>query len=440
MHTVDQILLMLSLTLMAATGYLAWPSVRNVIAHTQLAFALFAYCIPIFVLDEAARWNASDVSLYVRISVLGAFFLALGTLVGKNFYRRPTRSTSWQYRHEGMDAAAIAIFGRYLGRIFIVSLLVLLLSVIIMGFVPALAEDPLSAKFFRGAYGDRYRPVAPFVRVSTVTIAALLPLIWVYAWQYRSRFFVILGLAGVLSMLLMLQREPAAVGTLMAVGVVLVHKVRFGGWILAVVLASSYTVGTLFYKFAGIDQFAAGSSVSIAESIYAGAPDLRDHLHFMNDWVNGPEWTLGRTFYGGLVPSHYEWNTSVWVLKIVAPGSSVDTIVSGGFRLPVAIWGYVSFGFLGIISVAFISGLALGVLTRRLALSSTQDSVIHATIGIVVYEAFVGVYVEFYTLHYMDVTRMLMVGGLVGLIKLSISKSQSDREKVLLENANKLPY
>ena len=65
--------------------------------------------------------------------------------------------------------------------------------------------------------------------------------------------------------------------------------------------------------------------------------------------------------YGGLIPGHYKWNPSVYTLSIVTPGLDVNDIGSGGLRLPLPVWGYVSFQWAGVILFSLLTGIFSGI-------------------------------------------------------------------------------
>jgi len=136
---------------------------------------------------------------------------------------------------------------------------------------------------------------------------------------------------------------------------------------------------------------------NIFETIALGAPDVLDHLTFLKSFNNTPLYTYGRTFYGGLIPGHYKWNPAVWSLMVSNPDGDLNEITSGGLRLPLPLWGYVSFSWTGVVLLSFFSGLINGYLIKAIKkmIKETQ-SIIVITVVILLY---VNVYTQFVTFY-----------------------------------------
>jgi hypothetical protein len=98
--------------------------------------------------------------------------------------------------------------------------------------------------------------------------------------------------------------------------------------------------------------------------VAAGAPDIQDHLKFLERWMERHVYTEGSTFVCGLVPGNFEWNSSVLTLTTVDPSTDMVAMTAGGFRLPSRVWGSVPFGWPGVVGVHALSGLPTGMLAR----------------------------------------------------------------------------
>jgi hypothetical protein len=127
-------------------------------------------------------------------------------------------------------------------------------------------------------------------------------------------------------------------------------------------LVGIFVLSSFFYYIVGVRTYTGEKSVW--EIITAGTPDIPDHLDFMVHFDQTPKWTYGRTIYGGLLTGHYEWNPAVYTLIMVNPGKEINEIGSGGLRLPLPLWGYVSFQWVGVIIFSFFTGLFYGVFLR----------------------------------------------------------------------------
>jgi hypothetical protein len=404
--------LCLGLTGLAVVPYLAWPSRWNIAAHTQLAFCVVAYVIPIYGLNSLSTAPDEALNLYVPVIVVGFFCCAAGALLGG----RVTAFAEWKpwlQRVEARVVAAELVAPRRVMALALLSVAGMLVSFAVMGFVPAFAANPYAAKFFRGEYAASYAPVAPLYRFATTIISLLLPLVTVYLWRFRTAGWVLTFAGSLAVMLVSLQREPAVSGVLVAVGVLIAVRPR-GMFLYFVGLLAVYTLGSgLYFLLAqsGLDAFSNGSSPSTSwlQEIAAGSPDVSDQLTFLRAWHAFPQYTHGLTFIGGLVPGNFRWNPSVWSLSIVNPSQSVSDIQSGGLRLPAPIWGLVSFGWLGVVVVSFLSGVFAGLLagwTRRVI---ERRDVEGAALVTTFYLAVQDLLPVFFRLSYLSVIGLLVI-------------------------------
>lgn len=400
----------LSLVVLALLSYFVWPSRWNVVAHAQLAFALVAYVLPIYVLGHLDHVTGEAFDLYTRVLVLGAGCAVAGTLVGGLI----GRSVSLQ-RLGALDAhltAARGLDSRVQWTIGI-AIAGVLAAFIGMGFAPALTPEPLVAKFFRGAYAEPYAPFAPLYRASTTIVTILLPLAAVLALRRRRARWLLLVGGALAVMLLGLLREPALSGILMAVGVVLAVQ-RRGAMMYVGMLVGAYFVGSgLYYLLAELGFQAFASTVSagtdVLGQVAAGAPDVRDHMTFLTSWVLRPELTMGKTFVGGLVPGNFSWNPSVWSLQVVNPGSDIASIASGGLRLPAPVWGLVSFGWAGVVGVSAVHGFAAGWLAAVAQRLVPSPDVVRAMAWTVAYSAALDIFPVFFRLSYLSIIQAMIV-------------------------------
>lgn len=410
------LLLCISLSGFAVVSYLAWPSRWNIVAHTQLAFSIVAYVIPILLLDGLSNVSGAALDLYAQVIVLGFVACTLGVAIGGWV----GRLGDWSRVLDRISFATFSGLGNMSKRTQIIvalSILGMVASFTVMGFIPALAADPYAAKFFRGEYAVRYGPVAPLYRLATSAISLLFPLVAMYAWKYRSAkwYMILVGSLG--AMLLSLQREPALSGILLFAGILVATRGR-GMWIYFLGILGVYFVGSALYYLLslwGVDSFANGSyaSTSFLAEIAAGSPDVADQINFFTKWLDRPEYTDGLTFVGGLIPGNFKWNPSVWSLSVINPGVDVSAISSGGLRLPAPIWGFVSFGWPGVVAVSFGYGFFTGVLAgfaRRLIPST---NLAQATVLTVIYVSLSDVIPVFFRLSYLSILQVLVAVILV---------------------------
>lgn len=422
-------LLCLTLLGFSIVSYIAWPSRWNILAHTQLAFGVVAYVIPVLLLGGARRVPGDVVILYTQIMVVGFSFAVVGTILGAWL---ATRARSIAF------VSTLVIPANHINRAIprrtlwfaLCGVAGVLVAFWVMGFIPAFAADPFAAKFFRGEYAERYAPVAPIYRASTSVLAALLPLLTMYAMWRRKPVWIAIFLASTATLLLTLQREPAASGILLFIGIlVAIHSkgmfIYFLG-ILAVYFAGSAS----YFVFAalGIGNFAAGIDLNPAgflENVAAGAPDVADQFVFLQAWLANPVYAHGLTFFGGLIPGNFQWNPSVWSLTVTNPGAALADINSGGFRLPGPLWGYVNLGWGGAALIGIVYGCVTGYLAKSVSITLKKQSDPgnlrnpqqreRIVLTFVVYAALVDCAGQFFALSYVSVLQTTLVIGIVYL-------------------------
>lgn len=405
------ILWLISAALLAFGTYIVWPSRWNIPAHMALAFFVIAQAIPVAFLSALDGQSASVVVELLKIHLGGALFFVIGVLLGASAVSRERVLRRWSAlvrigestRVTGRTAFALGA-----------ALVALSLAIVMMGFVPMFAEDPLAAKFFRGTYSESYQPVAPLYRAGTTLITLLIPAVAAYAVAARRISWFVALVISLTLMIVTLQRGPAFSGILLFLGVMMIARRRIGAYL--VLLLGSYVLGTLFYFVLGVlgvesfegTQLSGGSLLS---TIAATAPDLQDELWFFGRWTQANEpLTLGRTFIGGLVPGNFQWNPSVWTLTLGDPSIDVSTLNSGGLRLPLPMWGKVSFGDLGVAIVPLVSGLFAGYIARvsKHLMDAATENISRVWI-LILNGASASLLVTFYIMSYLDVVQFIIV-------------------------------
>ena len=360
------ILIFLCSSIFMCGTYLVWPSRYNVMAHLNVGFILIAYFIPAIILQDQNEFSADIVSLYVRILVLGAIFFVIGLYSG--FSIKPVRLANFSFIYLDKEL--------YKKRIIKITRILLITGVIgmafgylLMGFVPAFAADPVAAKFFRGPYQVPF--YVSIVYLSSFFILTTITPIAIVIWftNKKKNLFLIGTITAVTLMICSLSRGPAFGGVVLAVAIIMSFKNRKTFILLIVVLISVYVFSSVFYFIIGVRNLTEVSSSfkddhDFLRIISAGTIDIQDQLNFLRLFNPNPIWTYGRTVLGGLVPSHYEWNPSVYTLKIVNSGQDINTIISGGLRLQTPMWGYVSFQWVGVATFCLISGFLKGLLLK----------------------------------------------------------------------------
>lgn len=235
---------------------------------------------------------------------------------------------------------------------------------LLTGIVPAFAENPLVAKYFGGEYTARAAPYMPLFRggmvlyqVGVLVGILLLPS---RANVGRVMMFLLLALLGCAAVLalLSLRRGVAAQPILEGLLILLVIRGRLG-WVIVGVAAYLlvFTFGSavnqiLFYML--------GLRTEVGlDAIIKGLSDIYDLWWFMDAYDKAsPEPTMGMTVFGGLIPYDFQWNPANYTKWVI--GADLNT-GSGGFRLPMAVWGYDAFRYPGLVLWSAVDGFTIVV-------------------------------------------------------------------------------
>jgi hypothetical protein len=400
------VLIAICLSVINSVGYFAWFSRWNFYAHLNLAFSIVAYFIPILSTDVFIRYN--DVTyLYLEQVLVGATASVVGALAARIV---PIQNglLTWPLKEWAIPAFAVTLSRRvtWWTSMCVIGVLA---SFLVLGYIPALASDPIAAKFFRGTYGHNYQLVAPIYRASTSFLAMLVPFLAFFAWRFRTFRWIALLTSVSAVMLAGLTRQPAVMGILVFATVLIAGWKRRPIRIL-VALVVIYGAGAALYVLLGLlglSNFTGDRSPNFFQSVSSGAPDVSDQLFFLRSWLDHGQYTHGMTFLGGLVFGNYRWNPAVWTLSVINPGVDIHTLSSGGLRLPPPIWGYVSFGWPGLILVSALSGLATGIICAWLGQVAKTGDLNRNVCGSVLAMALFGTVSVFYQLGYLAVLQLL---------------------------------
>lgn len=352
----NNFLIFVSLALFAFAGYLVWPSRYNVITHGFVAGGFISIFVPSVILNVPGKYPPDIVDLYTNVLLVGIITYIPAQTAGFFLGRRwPTK-----FSFDVMNPADYEQRVVRITKIFMCAGIIgLTLSYIGMGFMPVFAAEPIAAKLFRGQYQEPYLRVAVLFRVSFFLVSTIMPIACIIWYKYRSKLFLFLIASGVFLMIASLQRAGAFSGIVFAFIVIMSFKSRAHFVALMGILVFVFVLSSFFYYIVGVKTFQGDEDVW--EVIGASAPDIDDQLQFMVKFDEAPVWTYGRTMYGGLIPGHYKWNPSVYTLSIIAPGRDVNEVGSGGLRLPLPLWGYVSFQWIGVIAFCVLTGFLNGV-------------------------------------------------------------------------------
>lgn len=394
--------------------YIAWPSRWNIVGHLNLGMFIVSQFIPVVFLNQLRSLDTASVKDVTTILAQGSIAYLFGILLFRSYKKLPVNLHTWRRFLEPDDTWERAVQTRTT-FFSLVGIGLLVLSMMGMGFVPLLSEDPISAKFMRGDYHDPYITWAVPYRLGIALLSIVIPLVLaIVIWRRRFGLLPV-ALVSLVLMVLTYQRSPALTGIVLIVVIWLVKKNHFNFALVAVSLAyiagtlSSYLAARIFTPTA--ISSTAGSAQGVVEQIVATAPDVSDTITFYSQWV---AWdrplTLGRTYFGGLIPGNYEWNPGVWTLTLGNPSVDLSTILSGGMRLPLPLWGMVSFGTAGVFGLSFAAGVTvalLGRIPRILDISQIPGAKI--VYVLLLYRQLNVTIGEFWTLSYTDLIQLFVM-------------------------------
>lgn len=385
------LVLLAGLTVMAVGSYIVWPSVWNIPGHLQLGLAVSAYFVPLLLGDSLEGYPIDTIRQYAGLVAVGAGSFLLGLLGARWLWR--SRAPSSLRRMLTPSVPSIDVISQRALWVLVAGCLGLTVSYAVIGFVPLLTKDPITAKFLRGEYQQSYLVVAPLYRFSLYTLQALVP-VGLACWYVR-RDARLLMVSGVALLLIMGagNRGPALTGIVVFIGLLAArhraHGILFVG---AIAIGFPLIGSTLFYLLgaAGLEGFtrlydSTIQATGLVSLISAGTPDVVDHLKFLVAYEHNSTLTYGRTFVGALVPYGFEWNPGVWTLGVLFPGVDSSQIGSGGLRLPVPFWGLTAFGPVGSAAIPFLSGLVLGAVTAAARDVIPDRSLPHTALAIGIY-------------------------------------------------------
>lgn len=419
----DHFLILIGAFLAILSPVFVYPRRFNVLYWVGVPFFFVAFLAPLLVYDLADFFPISIIQKYAWITFVGGFFSLLGTFLGYRVvllnYPLISRMTTFQSKHDLLVSRSV--------NIIIAGIVGILLSYSLMGFIPALADDPLNAKFFRGAYQQAYDRVAILYRSAYMCLMFSTPLVFSFYLQSKRRILLLYSIVASCLVLLSLTRGALAslIFTSWLVYVGFFNRRMFFPSLLLYFFV--YVLGSSVWILLGIFEPPSYSDDYISfvlKIIASGAPDLFDQLNFLASFEsqNYPL-TWGRTFFGGLVPFRYEWNPSVYTLVVSNGGGDISDIMSGGFRLSTALWGYTSFSWLGVVIIPLLSGFFIGQ-SIKLIKKSTVHGYYSIILAITLCQTTLSPFVNFYNI------SLYMLPGILLVVYLTAKPKAVNFDKV----------
>jgi len=382
-------IIVISMAMIPLAEYLAFPSRYNV--FFWFSFPLAVVALPLGMLSLS--WDGElerliDDSDLMSLATILAVYAAVFSLTIYGVTRKKYALESRKLRRGSQTKSIRKLRARFsvTGVSILLSTSVLLLFGVAysqMGFVPMLVaeEDRALAKYMAGEFQWLYRDVAVYFRGGLVLAQAVT--IWaMFAIFYEERArYKLINVFAVLTMILLAAttlRRGSVPGVLFLS--LLIALSLFDAGRLKIIFV---ILGYLIFVFFGAALFNSlvfsGSLGHLGATLLEflkTAPDAKDLVAFwdrFNFWDR--PYSYGRTFFGGMIPYHYEWNPSVYSKWVISGYGSDVNVASGGLRLPPAVKGFYSFYWVGVLASAALNGAIRGALInlcKRFRTSSQQ--------------------------------------------------------------------
>lgn len=367
MITVVKLEIFVSLLVLMCGPILCWRRRDNILGYLLGGLFFVSVFVPLFGTRIVDSFEPDLVNHYARILMIGAVFflagLAYGSPLGNRSRRPPVtfdRPLPFSIPRTLVRRARVAAGA---------GVLAMLASFQLLGYVPLLAADRQSAKYGVGAYKGGFERGSLAYHVSLALASAVLPVILAVAYRRRRRLDLALSGLLVLVLLATLNRGEAFLGPLIFLIALAIER-QWKPTRILVGVGLAFVAGTLANELI----YTAPPTVrpSLAVRVAATAPDLNDHLLFLNGFKLGGEEFVGtKNLQAGFSVSRSkgEYDPAAYAVRTITGLSDLSDLASGGARLPAPMWGYSAFGYVGAAIWAFLSGVFSGwgtSLTRRL--------------------------------------------------------------------------
>jgi hypothetical protein len=241
---------------------------------------------------------------------------------------------------------------------------ILALSFVLLRYVPLLTADRVSAKYGIGLYAPGFARGGLFLHVGLIVASTVLPVVLVLIVRNRRPVDVVLAGALLVGVVATLSRGRAFIGPLVFLVALAIER-RWRPWRITAAVCFAFVAGTLFNELVHLSSTEPGTT--LASRVAASAPDVIDHVEFLSGFEATGSQEVGlKPIIASFRPDKGEYNAATYALRIRTGLADVTGLASGGLRLPAPIWGYVAFGFPGLVLWSLLSGVAIGWGTRLL--------------------------------------------------------------------------
>lgn len=395
-----------------------WPRRDNIFAYRQAGIYFTTLFVPLVGTSTLTASEPHILNLYARLLALGALFFAIGLALGGHFASRTDPRFHFTFgRSLQTDGPAWRLVRRRTRMIAGIAATGLLVAFALMRYVPLLAANRQLAKYGIGIYAPGFARGRLIYHVALGMAGAIFPMAIVVAYRSRAALDVALCGAVGLGLAATLSRGDAFAGPLLVLIALAIGR-RVAPTLIVAGVCLIFLGGALSNEFLFP---AVQSGPTLPSRLAASAPDVRDHLSFLQGFEReGSQQTKGRTLTAKLTPSSSEYNPVDYGIRLTTGVNDTSLIASGGIRLPAPLWGFTSFGFPGAAAFCLVSGLFIGwgtVRVRRVvtALRSSPSYSTNLLIGALFFDGTFAFFGQFFFAPFADLV-VLVVAMLIGVM------------------------
>ncbi len=390
-----------------------WRRRDNILGYLQGGLFFASILVPVLFTTIIDNSDPLVVGLYAHILVVGATGYLAGLLYGALIGQR--------------QRLPAVTFGRLLGEripyaftrrarvIAFGALGALGLSFVLLGYVPYLAADRVGAKYGIGIYRAGLERGALVFHLALRMGSTILPVVLALWVRRRRGLDLLLAGAVCLGLLLTLSRGSALLGPLVFAIALMVSR-NWRPWQVVAIVCAGFVSATLVNELIQVAR--PTTSASFSTRVASSAPDLSDHLGFLNGFrVTGGEHVGLRPIIAGMSLRKGQFNPSSYALRIRTGVVDSGEFASGGLRLPAPLWGYASFGFLGAAVWSFISGAFVGwgsTVVRRLLtpVQGHPGQALNLILGWVFFQGTFAILTDFYFPERVEIVSLAIAAAL----------------------------
>ena len=339
-----------------------WWRRDNILGYLQFGFFFATILVPALFTSIVSDLDPTFVNQYADLLVVGAIAYMIGLCYGASLGQRmrlPRLVVGWPLdrlprvlvlRTRQTAAGAVVILAG---------------SFVLLGYVPFLAADRVSAKYGVGVYATGFARGSLVLHVGLIVASTILPVVLALVVVNRRRIDVALAGALLLALTLTLSRQKAFIGPLVFLAALAIQR-RWRPWRIGACVCFAFVGGTLVNELVALSSPAPGTT--FAQRMAASVPDIVDHVGFLRGYESRGSEQIGLTpIIASLSLNKGDNNPSTYALKVRTGLDDITGLAAGGIRLPAPLWGYVAFGYPGAIAWSLLSGVAMGWGTRLVA-------------------------------------------------------------------------